>query len=53
MSFWIYFWGITLVLVLIAYAGLAVWVTLGGMSDIRSMLATLKKQHQGMNDDSH
>lgn len=53
MNFWITFWGTTLVLVLIAYAGLAVWVTLGGLSDIRSMLRTLHQQHQGPYDDPH
>ena len=49
---WINFWGITLVVVLIAYAGLFVWVTAGGMSDIRSMLSALQKQSQDSNDDS-
>ncbi|MDF1729334.1 MAG: hypothetical protein P1V35_06870 [Planctomycetota bacterium] len=48
---WIIFWGITLVIVLIAYAGLFVWVTLGGMSDIRSMLTALQQQGQESNDD--
>ncbi len=48
---WIYFWGITLAVVLIAYTGLFVWVTAGGMSDIRSMLSTLNKQAQDSDDD--
>ncbi len=48
---WITFWGITLVVVLIAYTGLFVWVTAGGMSDIRSMLSALHKQAQDSNDE--
>jgi hypothetical protein len=44
MTFWIYFWGVTLALVLLAYLGLFLWVTAGGLSDIRSMLSALQKQ---------
>ncbi|MBL4771483.1 MAG: hypothetical protein JKY61_10165 [Planctomycetes bacterium] len=48
---WIQFWGITLAVVLVAYAGLFVWVTAGGLSDIRSMLDTLQKQAQDSDDE--
>ncbi|MFT5200441.1 MAG: hypothetical protein ACI87O_003120 [Planctomycetota bacterium] len=53
IDFWIGFWGVTLALVLIAYAGLFVWVTAGGMSDIRSMLNALQKQAQDSNDEDN
>ncbi len=49
---WINFWGITLVAVLIAYTGLFLWVTAGGMSDIRAMLSALQKQARDSNDES-
>ncbi|MFT4647700.1 MAG: hypothetical protein ACI9X4_000913 [Glaciecola sp.] len=53
IDFWIGFWGVTLALVLIAYAGLFVWVTTGGMSDIRSMLNALQEQSQDSNDEDN
>ncbi len=47
MEFWITFWAITLGLVLLLYAGLFLWVAIGGLSDIRAMLASLKAEEDG------
>ncbi|MCA9001340.1 MAG: hypothetical protein KDB61_05420, partial [Planctomycetes bacterium] len=52
MTFWTYFWGITLALVMLIYLGLVLWVTIGGMSDIRSMLNALMHS-EGKDQDLH
>ncbi|HPF15632.1 MAG TPA: hypothetical protein PLJ12_15315 [Planctomycetota bacterium] len=43
MEFWINVWGLILAVVLLLYTGLFVWVTAGGMSHIRAMLASLER----------
>ena len=41
MTFWIWFWGLLLLVTLLLYAVLVVYVTLGGYEDIRSMFRNL------------
>ncbi len=47
MEFWKTFWAITLGVVFVLYAGLFLWVTFGGMSDIRAMLTSLNENRDG------
>lgn len=42
MAFWIILWKVTLVVGLLAFAVLAVWVTIYGARDIKHLLATLR-----------
>ena len=45
MSFWIVFWQIFFVIVLIGFAGMAVWVTISGFRDIRKLFRHLDQVH--------
>ena len=42
MTYWILFWKVSLVVSMIVFSGMAVWVTIGGVSDIRRLLARLR-----------
>ncbi len=54
MEPWITLWGLVLALTLLMYAGLFLWVTVGGMADIRAMLQSLSQQHrEGSPDTTH
>ncbi len=46
MSFWEIFWQVVLLVSVIAFAGLAVVVAIGGFGDIRSMLRNIDKRHE-------
>ena len=46
MSFWEVFWQVVLLVSLVAFAGLAVVVAIGGFGDIRSMLRKIDKRHE-------
>ena len=46
MSFWEIFWQVVLLVSLIAFAGLAVVVAIGGFGDIRSMLRNIDTRHE-------
>ena len=45
-GFWIIFWGALLALALLAYAVLAVFVTIGGFQDIRAMFRKLRERDE-------
>ncbi len=45
MNFWETFWQIVLVISVVGFAGLAVVVTYGGLSDIRAMLRNIESRH--------
>lgn len=42
IEFWMLVWKICLVGTLVVFAGLAVWVTIGGARDIRKLVARLR-----------
>ena len=46
MNFWVSFWSIFFFVSLVIFAGLAVVVTIGGFFNIRSLLKTLKAEHE-------
>lgn len=46
MSFWEIFWQVVLLVSLVAFAGLAVVVAIGGFGDIRSMLRNIDARHE-------
>ena len=52
MSFWEIFWQVILLVSLVAFAGLAVVVAIGGFGDIRSMLRSIDKRHKETSSDS-
>ena len=50
-SFWIILWKAVFILGLAVFAGMAVWVTIGGARDIRRMLERIKEEHEHSEDD--
>ena len=46
MSFWEVFWQIVLLMGVIGFAGLAIVVAIGGLSDIRTMLRRIERGHE-------
>ena len=52
MSFWEVFWQVVLLVSLVAFAGLAVVVAIGGFGDIRSMLRDIDKHHEKSSSES-
>ncbi|MHC4201757.1 MAG: hypothetical protein ACYSU0_17355 [Planctomycetota bacterium] len=45
MGFWIFLWKAVLILGVGVFAGMAVWVTIAGWRDIRSLFAAIDKAH--------
>jgi hypothetical protein len=45
MDFWILLWKAVLIVGMTVFAGMAVWVTIGGARDIKRLFRTLDKQH--------
>lgn len=45
MEFWMLFWKITFIVTIIAFATMAVWVTIGGYIDIKRLFARLNESH--------
>ncbi len=52
MSFWEIFWQVVLLVSVVAFAGLAVVVAIGGFGDIRSMLRSIDTRHETTDSDS-
>lgn len=52
MNFWEPFWQLVFIVSVIAFAGLAIVVTIGGISDIRAMLRSIERNHSATQDDS-
>ena len=46
MAFWVLLWKATLVGGLAVFAGMAVWVTIGGARDIKRLFERLDEQHR-------
>ena len=46
MAFWSTFWGLLFVVCILGFAGLAVVVAVGGVSDIRSLFRSIEEQHE-------
>ena len=47
MNGWIWFWGALLLATLVFYAALVVYVAIGGLKDIRSMIRALAEDDDG------
>ena len=52
MNFWETFWPLVFLVSVIAFAGLAIVVTIGGISDIRAMLRSIEHDHGTTEDGS-
>jgi hypothetical protein len=46
MTFWILLWKAQFIVCLTAFAGMSVWVTIGGWQDIKSLFRQLDQEHQ-------
>ncbi len=46
MTFWILLWKSVFILTISAFSVLAVWVTFQGARDIKSLFASLRRQHE-------
>jgi len=46
MTFWILLWKILFVAAIAVFAGMSVWVTIGGWQDIKTLFARLEEEHQ-------
>ena len=46
MTAWAVLWAVVLGLSILAFTVLSVWVTAGGVSDIRALLDSLEAQHE-------
>ncbi len=46
MAFWVLLWKVMLVVGLAVFAGMAVWVTIGGARDIKRLFNRLDEQHR-------
>ncbi|MDP6111767.1 MAG: hypothetical protein QF437_00520 [Planctomycetota bacterium] len=46
MSFWIFLWKAVFIVGVVLFAGMAVWVTIGGAKDIKKMFAQMDKERE-------
>lgn len=46
MDFWVLLWKAVLVVGMTAFAGMAVWVTIGGARDIKRLFERLDEEHR-------
>ena len=46
MMFWVYLWGFVFLATVFVYGIMAVWVTIQGARDIKSMMADLRERHE-------
>ncbi len=46
MAFWVPFWKVVFIATVAIYATMAVWVTVQGAFDIKSMLRDLRERHE-------
>jgi hypothetical protein len=44
MSFWIFLWKTVFIVGVTLFAGMAVWVSIGGAKDIKKMLAKMESE---------
>ena len=52
MMFWVYLWKILFIFTVLAFAVMAVWVTIQGAFDIKAMMATLRKRHEAQGEEA-
>lgn len=52
MNFWESFWPWVLGISVVAFSGLAIVVTIGGISDIRAMLRSIEQNHSANTESS-
>lgn len=52
MTFWIILWKIVLIFGIFSFAGMAVWVSIGGAFDIKRLFQRIEKQHQSEDEQS-
>ena len=46
MMFWVYLWGFVFIATVSIYGLMAIWVTIQGARDIKSMFADLRQRHE-------
>ncbi len=46
MNAWMTLWKVVFVVSLVVFAGMAVWVTIGGFADIKRMFARIEESHK-------
>ncbi len=46
MASWMLLWKVVFLVVVVFFAGLAVWVTFQGARDIKTLLSTLRARHE-------
>ena len=52
MNGWINFWGALFLVTLVIYGGLVMYVSIGGLSDIRKMFSSLSNKSKEVTEDS-
>ena len=45
MAFWMLLWKVVLIAGLVLFAGMAVWVTIGGFGDIKKLFKRIRQSH--------
>jgi hypothetical protein len=53
MGFWIFLWKAVLILGVVLFAGMAVWVSIGGLLDIKRLFARIEAGHRKDEDVPH
>ena len=48
MGFWMLFWKLTFIIAVSGFAGMAIWVTIGGFFDIKKMFKNLDYTHMNI-----
>jgi len=46
MNFWILLWKVVLIAGVIMFSGMAVWVTIGGLFDIKRLFTRIEQSHK-------
>lgn len=46
MTFWVFLWKFVFIATVLVYGIMAVWVTIQGARDIKSLFATLRERHE-------
>ncbi|MDC0066884.1 hypothetical protein OAK16_04725 [Verrucomicrobia bacterium] len=52
MNGWINFWGALFLVTMFIYGGLVIYVSIGGLSDIRKMFSSLSNKSKEVTEDS-
>ena len=46
MTFWLVFWKVLLITALVAFALISIWVSIGGVADIKALLGRLENKSE-------